>query len=44
MAINIFMLKEYEDREKFVYSYGPNDQLTVKGKIEYNKEKKCLKS
>ena len=39
MAVYILLLKDYEDDEKVIYKYGPNEDTM--GKIEYNK--KCNK-
>ena len=36
MAVYILLSKEYEDEEKVIYKYGPNEEIT--GKIEYNKK------
>lgn len=36
MAVYIIMLKDYEDEERVVYSYGPSED--VMGKIEYDKK------
>lgn len=36
MAVYVLLLKEYEDEEKVIYKYGPNEEIT--GKIEYNKK------
>lgn len=38
MAFCIFMIKEYEDQEKVIYSYGPSEEPELRGKLEYNKE------
>ncbi|MDQ1167143.1 hypothetical protein [Flavobacterium sp. SORGH_AS_0622] len=35
MAVFIVMIKEYEDKNKVVYQYGPNE--IILGKIEFNK-------
>ncbi|MBD7970148.1 hypothetical protein [Paenibacillus gallinarum] len=37
MAVFVLMLKEFEDEEKVVYLYGPNE--ISMGKIEYDKKK-----
>lgn len=37
MAVYIIMLKDYENEERVVYSYGPNEETMCK--IEYNKKK-----
>ncbi|OKP85336.1 hypothetical protein A3842_07280 [Paenibacillus sp. P3E] len=36
MAVFVIMLKEYEDEERVVYLYGPNEETM--GKIEYDKK------
>lgn len=36
MAVYVLLLKEYEDEEKVIYKYGPNEEIT--GKIQYNKK------
>lgn len=36
MAVFVLMLREYEDEERVVYSYGPNEETM--GKIEYDKK------
>lgn len=38
MAVFILMLKEFEDEERVVYQYGPNEDLM--GRIEYDKKMK----
>lgn len=40
MAVYVLLLKEYEDEEKVIYKYGPNEEIT--GKIEYNKKSNKL--
>lgn len=35
MAVLIIMLKDYEDENRVVYCYGPNEETL--GKIEYDK-------
>lgn len=40
MASFVLLLKEFEDDEKVVYRFGPNEQ--VMGKIELNKEKETI--
>ncbi|EPY2274697.1 hypothetical protein ACFLKB_00705 [Clostridium sp. FAM 1755] len=41
MAVFVLLIKEYEDAEKVVYKYGPNEE--VMGKIEYNKIDRTFK-
>ncbi|WP_252250061.1 hypothetical protein [Clostridium sp. ZBS13] len=41
MAVYVLLIKEYEDDEKVVYKYGPNEDTT--GKIEYNKISRAFK-
>ncbi|EJO5347127.1 hypothetical protein NRP93_001199 [Clostridium botulinum] len=41
MAVFVLLIKEYEDDEKVVYKYGPNED--VMGKIEYNKIDRAFK-
>ncbi|MBO2946012.1 hypothetical protein JJQ72_18700 [Paenibacillus sp. F411] len=36
MAVFVLMLKDYENEQKVVYSYGPNEETV--GKIEYDKK------
>jgi hypothetical protein len=36
MAVFVIMLKDYEDEERVVYCYGPNEETM--GKIEYDKK------
>lgn len=36
MAVFVIMLKDYEDEERVVYNYGPNEETM--GKIEYDKK------
>lgn len=36
MAVFVILLKDYEDEERVVYSYGPNEETM--GKIEYDKK------
>ena len=36
MAVYILLLRDYEDDEKVIYKYGPNEDAM--GKIEYNKK------
>ncbi|MCM3128055.1 MULTISPECIES: hypothetical protein [unclassified Paenibacillus] len=36
MAVFVIMLKDYEDEERVVYRYGPNEETM--GKIEYHKK------
>ncbi|MBC1524662.1 hypothetical protein HB825_13485 [Listeria booriae] len=36
MAVFIIMTKEYENEEKVVYKYGPDEKIS--GTIEYNKD------
>ncbi|MFD0671913.1 hypothetical protein [Cohnella sp. GCM10027633] len=40
MASFVLLLKEFEDDEKVVYRFGPNEDLM--GKIELNKEKETI--
>ncbi|MCP3781102.1 hypothetical protein ACYCSE_21820 [Paenibacillus sp. SEL1] len=40
MAVYIIMLKDYEDEERVVYSYGPSED--VMGKIEYDKKNEVI--
>jgi len=40
VASFVLLLKEFEDDEKVVYRFGPNEQ--VMGKIELNKEKETI--
>lgn len=43
MAFCIYMVKEYEDKEKVIYSYGPSEAPELRGKLEYNKKTQELK-
>ena len=36
MAVYVLLLKEYEDEEKVIYKYGPNEEIL--GKIQYDKK------
>ena len=36
MAVYVLLLKEYEDEEKLIYKYGPNEEIL--GKIQYDKK------
>lgn len=36
MAVYVLLIKEYENENKVIYKYGPNEDKT--GKIEYNKK------
>ncbi|GIP46340.1 hypothetical protein J45TS6_47990 [Paenibacillus sp. J45TS6] len=40
MAVFVLMLKEFEDEDRVVYLYGPNENSM--GKIEYDKRKKVI--
>ncbi|MEK3974672.1 MULTISPECIES: hypothetical protein [unclassified Psychrobacillus] len=40
MAVFILMLKEFEDEERVVYQYGPNEDLM--GRIEYDKKNEVI--
>ncbi|WP_256975210.1 MULTISPECIES: hypothetical protein [Paenibacillus] len=41
MASFVLLLKDYEDDEKVIYYFGPNEH--VMGKIELNKRRKPFK-
>ncbi|MCD1259457.1 hypothetical protein B5M42_011490 [Paenibacillus athensensis] len=40
MASFVLLLKEYEDDEKVIYRFGPNEQAM--GKIELNKQEETI--
>lgn len=40
MAVYVLLIKDFEDDEKVIYKYGPNEEIT--GKIEYNKKSNKL--
>ena len=40
MASFVLLLKEFEDEERVIYRFGPNEQ--VMGKIELNKNKETI--
>lgn len=41
MASFVLLLKDYEDEEKVVYHFGPNEQIL--GKIELNKKSETIR-
>ena len=40
MAVYLKMIKEYEDKKKVIYKFGPNENLM--GEMEFDKEKKVF--
>lgn len=40
MAVFVLMLKEFEDEDRVVYLYGPNEDLM--GQIEYDKKNRVI--
>ncbi|MET1170183.1 hypothetical protein [Paenibacillus amylolyticus] len=40
MASFVLLLKDYEDEEKVIYHFGPNEQIM--GKIELNKKNETI--
>ena len=40
MAVFVLMLKEFEDEERVVYLYGPNENSM--GQIEYDKKNRVI--
>ncbi|MCG3089815.1 hypothetical protein [Sporosarcina cyprini] len=40
MAVFVLMLKQFEDAERVIYQYGPNEDLM--GRIEYDKKNRVI--
>lgn len=40
MAVYVKMIKKYDDENKVIYQFGPNENLM--GEIEFDKEKKIF--